>query len=111
MKKKIKKSKVDVNKKYYRFTEENDWEGETYNFYLNLTDKQLSQLQNILYKMGEDMPYLLDVTPIDEKEVNTLCKNSYGGYMAFENKVENPKIPNKVKSGDDPFYKGGQWEK
>ncbi len=103
-------SKV-ANKSYMRFTEQNEWEGETWNFYIPVegNEKELKKLkklvdeieareQNGQYTMGEKL--------YDEKTVDVLCENSEGGYMSVHNKLKGLlKLPKKGK--EDPFYKGG----
>jgi len=108
--------------KFVKFTEHNDWEGEDWNFWLQLDGNEaaLKDLQSWLGTFDDDgEQYELDMTPVDEKEVDMLVKHSGQGYMDYENKVtgtlEVPQVqykdtePDLVEGQDwlnDNFYKG-----
>lgn len=106
--------------KFVQFTEYNDWEGETWNFWLQLdgNETQLKKLKKFLADNNiEDNPgYELDMTPVDESEVDILVKHSNGGYMNDHNKVTGKlklELPEDDGTEDwaweyanDTFYKG-----
>lgn len=76
--------------KFVKFTEHNDNEGEDWNHWLQLdgNEEALKQLQAWLGTFDDDgEEYELDMTPVDESEVDILVKHSGQGYMDYENKV------------------------
>lgn len=105
--------------KFVKLTENNDNEGESWNFWLQLDGNEdgLKELQtwlNTFDDNGEE--YELNLTPVDESEVDTLVKHSGSGYMNYENKVVGtfklPAITDKSEENgyewlNDNFYKGG----
>jgi len=112
--------------KFVPFTEENDWEGETWRFWLQLTgnEAEIEKLGNLLIKQatGEDgekreIPYSIDLSDeLTEAEVDLLVDHAHGtSYMSSETKVtgtftcpEGPDVHADQDDGDDdPFYKGG----
>lgn len=76
---------------FVKFTEHNDWEGESWNFWLQLdgNESELSKLKSFLADNElEDNPgYELDMTPVEESEVDAVVKRSGQGYMNYHNKV------------------------
>jgi hypothetical protein len=102
---------------FVKFTEENDWEGETWRFYLQLegNEEALDELTLLVEKMenwGEES-YSLDLDPLEEEEVDILVKHSDSGYMDYHQKVEGfleiPDNANELSEEDlfSLFYKGG----
>lgn len=99
---------------YVKFTEKNDWEGETWHFYIPTegNEDELTGLKEILNEV-ETGTYELDLTPIPDAEVDVLVKHTDSGYMAYHNKLAGllmltPEILESFKTaGKDPFYKGG----
>ncbi len=96
--------------KYYKFTENNDWEGESWNFYLPLTDEQHQKLTELIVEMDET--YRLAVKPLDESTVDAKHGKGSTTYMDKHNKCGPVKeLPDKIDwEKDDPFYKGQFWE-
>lgn len=75
---------------FVKFTENNDNEGESWNFWLQLDDNypQLKELGAWLGTFDEDgEAFELDLTPVPEEEVDAMVKHGRSGYMAYENKV------------------------
>lgn len=74
---------------FVRLTENNGWEGESWNFYLQLDGNEgaLSRLLVLLDADAVDDEYELDLQPIEEWEVDTLVAHSDSGYLQYENKV------------------------
>ena len=107
--------------KFVKFTEHNDNEGEDWNFWLQLdgNEPQLKELQAWLGTFDDyGDGYELDMTPVDESEVDVLVKHTGQGYMNYENKVTGtftcpqPKEQNKEEEEgwdwlNNNFYKGG----
>lgn len=108
--------------KFVPFTEENDWEGETWRFWLQLTgnETEIEKLANLLIKQstGEDgeqqeIGYSLDLSDVlEESQVQLLVDHAAGtSYLTSENKVTGtftcPDEPDETADpDDDPFYKG-----
>ena len=99
-----------MKKTFLKFVETNDWEGEQWNFYLQIegNEKALKELAALISGRGE---YALENTPISEAEVDILVKHSRGGYLNFENKVTGRLSISKIilnsESETDTLYKGG----
>ncbi|MGH7743385.1 MAG: hypothetical protein ACREQ5_00990 [Candidatus Dormibacteria bacterium] len=76
---------------YVGLTEYNEWEGETWSFYIPLADNlaALQQLAATLDSEGDESAYELDMTPIAGSMVDVLVGhgNYDGGYMATHNKL------------------------
>ena len=93
-------------KAYAVFTEHNDWEGETWNFYLEITQngqaKELEKLEKLIKKDEEEI-YEVGKTLISEQEVDILVKNAREGYMMSDTKLDEWKCPDKL----EDLYKGG----
>lgn len=103
---------------FVKFTEHNDHEGENWNFWLQLdgNEKELNKLSDFLTKNDLEEQYDLDMTPVDEHEVDILVKHTDSGYMYYENKVTGTfTMPEYEDDGledsayefaNDNFYKG-----
>lgn len=105
---------IPKTKQYYRFTEINDWEGETWHFYIPVKDNEeaIETLRIFIKDFSFEDMYEISNKRFPENEVDVLCDNSEIGYMAYHNilsgKLVLPEL--KVKDChivDDPFYKGG----
>lgn len=100
-------------KTYVKFTEHNDWEGETWHFYIpiqgnELTLDRIGELIN-----GNEFYELKRKKEYTEQEVDFLCgEEGSTTYMNQHNKVKSiNKLPLVVDFEiDDPFYKGSPWE-
>ena len=106
--------------KFVKFTEHNDHEGESWNFWLQHdgNETELSKLKTFLAENDlEDNPgYELDMNLVDEHEIDILVKHSDQGYMDYNNKVTGKfTMPEYVDDGledsafefaGDHFYKG-----
>jgi hypothetical protein len=58
---------------YFKFTEMNEWEGETLNFYVPLTEEQEARIRELIAAGDEhENPYSLSIEPIPEDEVDDL---------------------------------------
>ena len=99
------------NEEFIKLTERNDWEGETWNFYIPIKDNEtaIKKLSELIKKYPS---YTLSLLPINENEIDNLIKNDdHTSYMATHNKLSGrldfKDYPNKSTNGiDDPFYKG-----
>lgn len=108
--------------KFVKLTEINDHEGESWHFWLQLdgNEEQLKLLANDIDAFDEYGEFLeLNMTPVDESEVDILVKHTNQGYMNYQNKVVGvftcPKSPESIYDDEesgyewltDHFYKGG----
>ena len=98
-------------KKYIKFTENNDWEGESWNFYLELdgNEKEIKKLQELLtdYEIND---FALR-NEFDESDVDILVKHTDSSYLHYENKIEGKfnieKLEEEIKKNkDNALYKG-----
>ena len=95
------------------FSESNDHEGETWNFYMPLegNEKAIEKVKKLLatYPEDEECPYQIGPT-LTEDQVDTLVgfANGAASYMDAHQKVKGfLKLPKSVKDWSyDPFYKG-----
>ena len=107
---------------YVTFTEDNDYEGETWRFYIPIegNEKALAELDEGLKEAaGEDpydeFPYHLDDNPIPEAQVDYLVGNLADdtGYMPAFNKLAGQLLLpvgldwSSEDNFDDHLYKGG----
>lgn len=70
---------------YAKFTEVNDWEGETWHFWLPIEGNE--DALDALHSVLDTDEYELDLTPVPEFEVDVLVKHTDTGYMAYHNKL------------------------
>lgn len=104
---------------YYTFEENNEWEGETWNFHVPLTKEQRDSIAHIIESTDEfDSPYHISNYTLSEKEVDNKVKKSRSGYMKFHNKCE-PLSEFQIDAlnqgtfnilENDIFYKGQFWK-
>lgn len=109
--------------KFVKFTEYNDHEGESWNFWLQFdgNEQQIDKLLSLLKEFdGRDDCYELDLKTVDESEVDILVKHTGSGYYPYNNKVVGeffcPTIETELLKDefedqafewlDDNFYKG-----
>lgn len=86
-------------------TEENDWEGETFSYILEVDEKMLSKIKEGLKDVDcIEIEENTSHTKEDVKKYNKISSNSYADRFQFC-KIE--KLPKgKFKWYDDVFYKG-----
>jgi len=99
---------------YFKFTEHNDWEGESWNFYIPIEGNTIpiQDLKTFIKNFSFEDMYEIDDKPYTEEEVTILCDNTESGYMDFHNCLSGKLIVPFLKVEDchivdDPFYKGG----
>ena len=105
--------------KFVKFTENNDNEGESWNFWLQLDDNQneLNKLQMYVSRFDPNREsFELNMLPVDESEVDVLVKHTGQGYMDYENKITGylalPEIDDEIDEDGgydwlmNNFYKG-----
>lgn len=98
--------------KQYTVKERNQWENETFNYVLMLSEEQVEQIKSKLDEFQENEDYEelyidifeTDITDRDISLINMLSDNNYmalvGAYKLEENAIENWIEP------QDLFYKG-----
>lgn len=101
---------------FYKLSEHNGWEGETWHFYIPVDGNEDSwaELQKVYEQYKGENTYVFHQTPIPENEVDILVKHTDSGYMAIQNKVVGKLDILKIKSitkndldDEEPLYKGG----
>ncbi len=95
---------------YATFTEDNDWEGETWRFYIPTEGNEVA-LQTLADLVEQAEPYALDLAPLSEPIVDDRVERLADdtGYLAAHNKLAGTLT---VPEGDadglfDTLYKGG----
>lgn len=107
--------------KYYIFTEHNDYEGETWNFYVPMEKIHRDIIAQAVESTAEfDSPYQISDKSYDETEVNFILMNikSSTSYLPEFNKCGpiNQILLDKLLdqsvniTENDPFYKGSCWD-
>jgi hypothetical protein len=101
---------------YAKFTEHNEWEGETWRFYIPIEGNEaaLCELEQLLLLANSDSSYELDMGPFTESAVDTVVKqgNDDCGYMPAHTKLVGLlRLPPELRAAmsdpeDDPLYKG-----
>lgn len=94
--------------RYLRFTEDNDWEGESWFFYLPIEGNEAS-LEHLRALIAESDWYSLSDATFSKRSVKTIVKHSQCGYMKYENRARGVfKPPVDIDwTDEDPFNKGG----
>jgi hypothetical protein len=95
--------------KLMTFVEQNQWEHETWRFYVLLTEKQEAKLRELISSQISAC-YKLENCNHTKEDAKEMARTSRSGYLCFHNwcgKITNP-LPETVDwYGEDPFYKGG----
>lgn len=100
---------------WYKFTEHNDNEGETWHFFIQLTKDGRDYLDELLTTGFDLNSYSISEKIFTEVEVDILVENSDSGYMDTYNKrpapysIEVMALPTDADELDELFYKGGFW--
>lgn len=103
--------------KFYQFTEENDWEGEAWNFYIP-ADGNKDAIALLSKAIEEEEDYIIRDEMVDEVAVDILLEQDNEiGYMAKHNKLEGKLSMEKIQAAMDDkedeyavhgiLYKGG----
>ncbi len=101
---------------FIKMTEHNEWEGETWNFWLQLNGNEEAIRKLIkLVKEDGDHTYSFDLESTNEKEIDILVdREDNNSYMALHNKVSGAfnieRLIGEIKDGvsisEDLIYKG-----
>ena len=98
-----------LGERYAKFTEESDWEGETWHFYIPVAgnEEALKVLAEKVESWGPNSDYELDNEYLTEDEVDTLVEHGDDdGYMPEHNKLSGRLDVDRVREHED-LYKGG----
>jgi hypothetical protein len=95
-------------KQYVKFTENNEWEGEEWNFWIPVTGNE-SAIEQVRQLIADSETYSLSEKTFPESEVKHLVKHASDGYMASDQIASGFKtLPTKIDwEKEDPFYKAG----
>ncbi len=97
-----------TTKTYVKFAEENDHEGETWNFWLPVegNERALAEFADWLVGQGERAEeYTLDLeSPQTQDRVDALVEHGGSGYMAYHTKVAGAMVDMPLHA--DMLYKG-----
>lgn len=98
---------------YIQFKENNEWEGETWCFYIPTegNEKQIDRLAELIQESNLEDTYTVGNELISEIEVDALVKHGGSGYMNNHNKcsgiLDISHLSKENFDDDDPFHKGG----
>ncbi len=103
-----------MNYSWYKFTEHNDNEGETWHFFVQLSSEEFEHIQDILILddyLAET--YTLSFRQYDLGTIETLIAESDEGYYKTYNMCPRPYrtdiLSIEGEEADEEFYKGGLW--
>jgi len=98
-------------KKQFTVTERNDWEGETFNYVLNLTEKEAKEVAEKCEQFGDGSLSISETnyTDIDIEKMNKASSNCYMDFIA-KYELKEHALKNWKEFGDC-FYKGVGLEK
>lgn len=102
-------------KTYLDFVEHNDWEGESWHFYIPVAgnEEAIEKFKIIINAINETSgdEYEIGKEMLKEEEVDTLVRFGGQGYYSNHNKLEGKLVIKKLQKAldddDDPLYKGG----
>lgn len=97
------------------FTEQNEWEGETWTFWLLLTGNE-SELKRLFILLAEERfeyepEFSLDLNDVvSEEQVDRICARAGTGYFMSDNKISGKFICPDIEASNEDlsrlFYKG-----
>lgn len=99
---------------YRAFVEINDWEGETWKFYIPVEENEdaLNALEKA-FKADDECPYSISRKTYTTQEVKTLVKHAKSGYYPTDNLCEGKLVIGEIPTDSeafitwsDKFYKG-----
>lgn len=103
-----------TSKRFVPFVEENDWEGETWTFWLQL-DGNEDELVHLYELLSDQETYTLDLNDVESEDaVDRIVARAGVGYFHSDNKVTGRFVcpqptgdwGNRQEFLDDKFYKG-----
>jgi hypothetical protein len=99
---------------YFKFTETDEFEGETWNFYVLLTEEQEARIRELVAATDEhEVPYSLSEEPLTEEEIDDLmATRGMTRVVAEHNKcgLLDADLPHTLHSENDFFHKGAPFD-
>jgi len=99
---------------YFKFTETNELEGETWNFYVPLTDEQEARVRELIASRHEhESPYSLSTDPVTEEEVDDLMATRGTTTVVAEHNKCGPldtELPRSLYPENDFFHRGAPFD-
>jgi hypothetical protein len=99
---------------FFKFTETNEWEGETWNFYVPFTKEQEARVRELIAPGDEhDSPYSLSTEPVTEEEVDDLMATRGTTTVVAEHNKCGPldtDLPPTLHSENDFLHKGALFD-
>jgi hypothetical protein len=93
--------------------EENDWEGETFGYILDVSEQELKHIEDILKNDDGNLAgYILEIKDLPINEIDKINKYSDNTYMDRLNTISRPENTDNIflklsnKNFSDVFYKG-----
>ena len=99
---------------YFKFTETNEWDGETWNFYVPLTEEEEARIRELIAPADEhESPYSLSTELVTEDEVDDLmATRGTTIVLAEHNKcgLLQRELPSLLDFEGDFFHKGASFD-
>jgi hypothetical protein len=99
---------------FFKFTETDEFEGETWNFYVPLTEEQEARIRELVAATDEqEGPYSSGEEPVTEEEVDDLMANRGTTTVVAEHNKCGPldtDLPPRLSSEYDFFHKGAPFD-
>jgi len=98
--------------KIYKFTEDNDWEGEEWSWFVRMSEEEHKELTELIAEMEEwdcGTPYSISSDTYDEETVEQYIETSDSGYLDdyADAGTFNGLVPDSSEFEEsDPFHKG-----
>jgi len=99
---------------FFKFTETDEFEGETWNFYVPLTEEQEARIRELVAATDEqEVPYSLSEEPLTEEEADDLmASRGTTTVVAEHNKcgLLDTDLPSTLHAENDFFHKGALFD-
>jgi hypothetical protein len=99
---------------FFKFTETDEFEGETWNFYVPLTEEQEARIRELVAATDEqEVPYSLSEEPVTEEEVDDLMATLGTTTVVAEHNKCGPldaDLAHTLHSENDFFHKGAPFD-
>jgi hypothetical protein len=99
---------------FFKFTETDEFEGETWNFYVPLTEEQEARIRELVAATYEqEVPYSLSEEPVTGEEVDDLMATLGTTTVVAEHNKCGPlgaALPDTLHSENDFFHKGAPFD-
>jgi hypothetical protein len=99
---------------FFKFTEKNEFEGETWNFYMPLTEEQEARIRELVAATDEqEVPYSLSEESVTEEEVDDLMVTRGTTTVVAEHNKCGPldtELPRSLYPENDFFHRGAPFD-